>query len=292
MYNFNYNINNKKKDDFILLTIATDRNIWLDDWENTVKKWKYNYKILGLGHKWNGFETKINLIIDYSSKCDPDKLICIVDSYDLIVAGSESELINKFNKYSKKIVVGTEDICGPNCFRTDIPVTYKNRPNINGGFIMGRSKDINHLYKNVLKLCSYDDQIGIAKYAKEHPNEFHLDSEQSLVLNLNYGKEIKDLDLLEDGRFLYKPTNVKPVIVHTPFMQKDLGTRSNFVRNHAIVNYNKISKINFLLEFLKHLKKHMKNPIYKNLVRIVFGIIFVITLLIFYFIYNLLKRNN
>jgi len=290
MYKFNYNINNlKKKDDFVLLTIATHRNNWLDDWEKTVKNWKYNYKILGLGKKWEGFETKINLIIDYTSKCNPDKLICIVDSYDLIVAGPQSELINKFHKHNKKIIVGTEDVCGPNCFRTDIPVTYKKRPNINGGFIMGHAKNINNLYKNVLKLCSYDDQVGIAKYAKMHSNDFHLDSEQSLVLNLNYGKEIKDLELLENGRFLYKPTNIKPVIVHTPFMQKDLGKRSNFVRSHCIKDYKKISKFNFLKEFLKHLRKHMKNPVYKDLVRKIMITSIIIIILIIFFIYKKLK---
>ena len=178
----NINKKNIKNDNFILLTIATDRNNWLDDWENTAKKWNYNYKILGLGEKWNGFETKINLIIDFSSKCDPNKLICIVDSYDLIIAGPQKELVDKFNKYNKKIVVGTEDVCGPNCFRTDIPVTNNKRPNINGGFIIGKAKDINYLYKNVLQLCSYDDQVGIAKYAKANSDDFYLDSEQSMVL--------------------------------------------------------------------------------------------------------------
>ena len=34
----NINKNNIKNDNFILLTIATDRNNWLDDWENTAKK--------------------------------------------------------------------------------------------------------------------------------------------------------------------------------------------------------------------------------------------------------------
>ena len=112
---------------FILLTIATNRNKWLDDWESSAIKWKYNYKILGMGKKWEGFETKIKLIIEYSSNCDPNKLICIVDSYDLIIAGPENELIEKFYKKQKKIIVGTEDICGPNCFKTDIPVTYNKR---------------------------------------------------------------------------------------------------------------------------------------------------------------------
>jgi preprotein translocase subunit SecE len=283
----NINKNNIKNDNFILLTIATDRNNWLDDWENTAKKWNYNYKILGLGEKWNGFETKINLIIDFSSKCDPNKLICIVDSYDLIIAGPQKELVDKFNKYNKKIVVGTEDVCGPNCFRTDIPVINNKRPNINGGFIIGKAKDINNLYKNVLQLCSYDDQVGIAKYAKANSNDFYLDSEQSMVLNLNYGKEIKDLELLNNGRFLYKPTNVKPIIIHTPFMQKDLGKRSNFVRSHCIDNYKKISKFKFIKEFLKHIRKHMKNPVYKKLTRIVISVLIVVTLILLYLLYKM-----
>ena len=283
------NINEKKikNDNFILLTIATDRNNWLDDWENTAKKWNYNYKILGLGEKWSGFKTLLNLIIDFCKNTNPNKLICIVDSYDVVLSGPQDELIKKFNLINKKIILGTENICGPNCFRTEISVSNKSRPFINTGFVMGKCQDLLKMYKESILLCDHDDQVGISMYAKKNKNYFHLDSEQSMVLNLNYGKEIKDLELLNNGRFLYKPTNVKPIIIHTPFMQKDLGKRSNFVRSHCIDNYKKISKFKFIKEFLKHIRKHMKNPVYKKLTRIVISVLIVVTLILLYLLYRM-----
>lgn len=274
---------------FILLTVATDRNKWLDDWESSAIKWKYNYKILGIGEKWEGFKTLLNLIIKFCKNTDSDKLLCIVDSYDVIIAGPKNELIEKFNSINKKIILGTENVCGPNCFKTEINVSNKSRPFINTGFVMGKCKDLLKMYEESILLCNYDDQVGISKYAKINPNYFHLDSNQSLVLNLNYSKEIEDLKLLNNGRFHYIPTNVNPIIIHTPFMQKDLGKRCNFIRNHALNNYKKISKLNFLIEFIKHLKKHMKNPVYKKLTSIIISIIILIIFIIFYLLYKIYK---
>lgn len=276
----------------ILLTIATHRNVWLDDWEKSANFWNYRYEILGMGKPWEGFETKINLIIDKTTQLPSDNLICIVDSYDLIMAGSKSELVEKFLSKGKKIVVGSESVCGPNCVRTGIAVENNNKPHINGGFVMGYSGEINKLYRNILRLCPYDDQIGIAKYIMTHPDLFHIDSNQDLVLNLNYGSEIHDLERVENRRFRYKPTGTNPVVIHTPFIQKDLGTRSNYVRVHALENYEEISQSQFLLEFVKHIRIHMSNPAYKELSIIVSTSFVIIIIVIILTIYGLFKYSK
>ena len=280
------------ENDFVLLTIATHKNRWFNDWEYTAKKWGYNYKILGLGQKWEGFQTKINLIIDYSKRCRQDRLLCIVDSYDLVIAGPPLELISKYYATERKIVVGTEDICGPNCHITGIPVKNTRKPYINGGFVMGRACDIHILYKNVFELCSYDDQVGISRYAEKYPEMFDLDSTQNIILNINHSSDVKDIEKLLNGRFKYKPTGSTPVIVHTPFMQKDLGTRSNFVRKHSIKDYKSISTLNFLMEFLGHLSKHMWNPVYFKLTVTVVTILIILLLLFMYTLYRFYKKYS
>ena len=43
----------------IVLTYANYRNTFLDEWEQSVKKNGFSYKILGNGEKWNGHMTKL-----------------------------------------------------------------------------------------------------------------------------------------------------------------------------------------------------------------------------------------
>lgn len=269
-----------------LICVATDRNDWLNDWEQSVKKWKYNYKILGLGVKWEGFKTLMKLLIDFLENCDRDELICKTDSYDLIMIGPPKELFKKYKSKNKKIVVSSENVCGPNCIPTKMIIKNKFKPHLNAGCIIGKAGDLLKMYKESIELCSYDDQVGITKYVQKNKDLFYYDSEQSITLNLNYSNEISKIKLLKNGRFLYKPTNEIPVIMHTPFIQKDFGARCNFTRSHALKNYKKKSFFYFLGQYIKHIQKHMFNPIYRGLLIKIIIILIIITIIIIYFIYK------
>ena len=73
-----------------VITIATDENDWLNNWKSSAKKWGYQYSILGKGREWKGFSTKIKLIIEFLLERDPEEIIAIVDAYDLLFTGPQT----------------------------------------------------------------------------------------------------------------------------------------------------------------------------------------------------------
>ena len=78
--------------DLIILTIATEYNKYVVDWENSVKKLGYNYKILGIGVSWKGFNTKMKLILDEISEYSGDQIFAVVDCYDLLFCKDQKNL--------------------------------------------------------------------------------------------------------------------------------------------------------------------------------------------------------
>ena len=80
-----------------IITVATENNNWLNNWKTSVEKWGYKYSILGENKEWEGFSTKIKLIIEFLKGRKKDEIIVIVDSYDLIFAGPPDELEKKIS---------------------------------------------------------------------------------------------------------------------------------------------------------------------------------------------------
>ena len=102
-----------------LLTVATSRNIWLNEWELSALKWGYDYDIIGMGMQLRGFSTLISLIVSYLQEHEnQNEIICIVDCYDLLMCGPPDELVEKFNNIGKdKMVIGGEKVCSFNCVK-------------------------------------------------------------------------------------------------------------------------------------------------------------------------------
>ena len=136
------------------------------------------------------------------------------------------------------------------------------------------------MYNYTLKISPQDDQIGIAKYMDEYPHLVFVDGNQMIVANIRDSKEIR---LIENGRFQHTETHYIPVMIHTPFMYSDLGSRSEIVRNHVIENYETPPFGTYTKGLISHLYKHlMKNPAYKPIFYSLIAIVVIITILLLY----------
>jgi len=273
-----------------IITIATEQNNWLEDWEMSINQWGYNYSILGMGVPWDGFCTKIKLILDFLHTRELSEIICIVDAYDLVFAGPQDELNKKFKSFNSPIVVGGEDICFLNCHKHTCDVNNEKYRWVNGGCIIGFVKNLIDAYTFVLDVSPQDDQVGIAKYMDKYPSEVTIDGNQKLIANIRRINEIKKID---GKRFQHVETGTIPVIVHTPFMYSDLGARSEFVRKHALNEYESPEFLTYTTGLFKHLYKHLtKNPVYNNIKYIVYVVIVFIIVYIFYLLHRRYKNSN
>lgn len=263
-----------------IITIATDENNWLDNWKQSADSWGYDYSILGKGKEWKGFSTKIKLIIEFLNTRNPDEIVGIVDAYDLIFTGPPEELVKKFKSFNSPIIAGGEDVCILNCHKHSCKVNNDRYKWVNGGCVFGYAKDLIPLYVYTLQVSPEDDQIGVAKYMDEFPKKVTVDGNQMIVANIRSTDEI---NCISNGRFQHTGTGYIPVIVHTPFMYSDIGSRSEMIRSHALENYKSPPFGTYLSGLFSHVYKHLtKNPAYSS---ILYGIIALIILVIVIFVW-------
>jgi hypothetical protein len=74
------------------------------------------YKILGLGVKYEGFGTKVNLLKEELQRHtdDPEKIVLFADSHDVLINSGADEIIKTFKKFKANIVFSAEGNCWPN----------------------------------------------------------------------------------------------------------------------------------------------------------------------------------
>lgn len=248
-----------------LLTVSTTHNQFTKDWENSAKIYGYNYEILGVGEPWKGFNTKMQLLIQFLQTQRADELMVVTDAYDLLMTGPPEELERKFKKLHKPIVIGAESGCSLNCDRSGADTCAIEGVNRypNGGFVMGSAQDLLHLYEHAKQHGNGDDQVGFSSYWKLHCADVHLDAAADFVFNLYSVTEIKFDTKLK--RFIHRKTKSKPCAVHMPALHRDLGVRSNFVRGKIIPNFKSNSTDFHVKGIVQELSKNMWYPVYADL---------------------------
>lgn len=288
-------------DNFYVLTVATEYNKYVKEWEKSVKNLGYNYKILGIGEKWEGFNTLITLILNELKKYKENDIIVIVDSYDLLLLEEPSKLLTKYkNKSNKKILIGSEGHCVINCYKEIVEkcnLHSKNNENYpNTGLVIGPKKLLIDAYEYCLKHGNNDDQIGLSKYASENCDNVVLDYENDIILNY-YVQNIMSPHLIninlpnviiKNNRIYNETDNNYPSIIHMPYQSADFGKRSEFIRNFVFPEREKITFYEYFGDFTNHIYKALKYPVYKEYVmKIVFCI-----LLFLIFSYFTFKMNQ
>ena len=175
----------------IVLTFANKRNQFLDEWEQSVKQLNIPYKILGIGTIWKGFKTKIIGYYEELKNINPEKIVILCDSYDLLFLEPLETILEKYNKITPehKILIGCEPLCGKDtckqitCINDNIndPSIITKRSFLNSGFVMGPASSLLEAL-NIVKEYD-DDQIGYAAYINENCDKFVFDYSSSIILN-------------------------------------------------------------------------------------------------------------
>ena len=264
---------------FLVLAFANEKNILLSNLEKSLIKYEYNYKIIGEGKKWINFMTKIQSCYDYLKSVKYD-IICIIDAYDVLACDYADVLLRKFLRFKTDIVVGAENDCGDNCVPLDKYFEKNDRNErgryqyANGGFYIGYRLAILKMLRYILDLEIGDDQIGLGKYFNSHPNNLKLDTEGTLVSNVNIRSAYHDTYFVEN-RVKNIKTNAYPCFVHTPSIQFDFYRRMDYFGHHLLgKKYKKYDCVTKASNFYAKYKFKV----------ILFFIVFLILLIIFWYL--------
>ena len=264
--------------DPIVLTIATERNDYVKEFEQSLENNGYDYKLLGLGQKWRGFEMKMDLYKQELSNLG-DRIVIVCDSYDLLFIQNRKTILDKYHAIANdKVVVGLENIKEQFCnFLTicDIKVveqcklTNDDFPNFmfpNSGFLMGPASKLKDIFDFMLKHELKDDQYGLFKWLLDgNCSKVYFDIGLDFIFNYIKGTPTnsnEDVLLISGDKkeiiVKERETNkvANPAAIHMPAHYLDFGIRSEKIRNFIFPERQKIPKTEYMKQlYLKLCKK-------------------------------------
>lgn len=217
---------------FHALTVASDTTVGLKRLIKSSKAFKINLKVLGLGLPYKCNRQKLSYVREYIKDLPDDDVLLFVDGYDVFFTGGKKEILSRFEKMGKDMVMSTEINYSHKPIQPGEKLSYPKAPSRfrylnSGGYIakIGKLKEVlaeiekvendpNHVCNSDYKK-SRSDQILFHNYFLTHPNDsFGRDYKCKLFLSLTrvekaaveVDKKGKKVRLIE--------TNTKPVILH------------------------------------------------------------------------------
>ena len=213
-----------------VVTYATNVKDQLKNWELLVKHFNYDYTILGLGEKWNGWCQRTKAYLDFVRIQEPNQIVVLCDSYDVLIIDSPTNLHNKFIKMKKNVIVSAE----PQCCTGKMNLT-KNKYNFTNickkrapkhnqfiypcaGCVMGYAKDLAIMYDMILhSKFDKDDQSALDNLWIKDIKLFELDYKSNIFGNIYTSNFNLEWEFTKEKNSLtrkkYKTT---PSILHFP----------------------------------------------------------------------------
>ncbi|KHJ41694.1 oxidoreductase, 2OG-Fe(II) oxygenase family protein [Trichuris suis] len=221
----------------LVLTVATERTDGFLRTERSLLQFSLNYRVLGLGTKWNGGDVrrtvgggqKIRLLREALDqyKHEQDLVILFIDGYDVIVNGDEKLILERFLQTGAKVLFSAEGFCWPDkSLAVSYPVVKRGKRYLNSGAFIGYASYIRKLLSEGQVKDDGDDQLFYTlvflndKLREKY--EIKLDSTAELFQNLNGAVDDVDLDLSPDPqsdprrgvRLANLAYSSEPLIVH------------------------------------------------------------------------------
>lgn len=159
-----------------VVTFSDVKNLYSDNWENSMKKAGYDYKILT--GKWEGFMSKVKATLDYIKTITSD-LIVFLDCHDAFAYKSSKGLDYEFLALDCDIVASAEKMCFGNCLPLE---QFKDRgasKYLNSGFYMGYREKVINMLEWIFQSGQKDDQLAVCSYFKANPQNYKLDIDSS-----------------------------------------------------------------------------------------------------------------
>lgn len=179
----------------------------------SLKMHNYSYEVVGFGTPWKGFRNRVytylSAVKKYRETNGDDAVAVVLDGYDCLCIKDSERVYNDFINKPRSIPVmfGVEVYCLGNCNKNilswydyhrlyggeqeiskelaHIPegLTSKKPVFLNGGMVIGTSKELESVYTGMMELNIEDDQICAATYAVNNKDDVDLDVEEVIFRN-------------------------------------------------------------------------------------------------------------
>jgi hypothetical protein len=138
-------------------------------------KHRVHVEVLGWGTKWNGYQDKIQGVLDYLKTQPDDEIVIFVDGFDSIIKDNLSTVKQKFEQYDCKALFSMDTnpqnvLLKPFGYltqRTIFGTCYLNKT-VNAGMFMGYVKHLKMVLNDISKHNCKDDQVVANKLCKKY----------------------------------------------------------------------------------------------------------------------------
>lgn len=273
-----------------IVSFANKNNSGLVNFLKSFEKFNgWNLNIIGKNMKWKGWITRMNSYRDFAKQSNPDKLLVLLDAFDVLCINHSNDFEKKFNQINKKYIFGCEyncNIIGGNCKK---PKNWQKINNIynlfvNGGCIIAKAKDIVYLWDWCINNNhTIDDQKALGYFMDDHPFDVFLDINKIFVHNDLYG--YTDLSIQENQIFLDNK-KLSSYFIHFPGLM---------IYNSIAINYDLGSIPKNYILVVDHILKNeaikefpINSFIYK--ISLIICIMIIFLLMLFFIILYIIKK--
>ncbi len=189
----------------------------------------YPIKMLGVSEPWHTVRQKFESLHRYLAQNnlkDSNDIILFVDGYDVIFTPGNQDIIKKFKRFNKPLVVSAETNCTPHAICTH-PEQYPKSSKLitpfkyaNSGTYIGYAWAVYSMLDEALKYPKShevdisNDQSLMHAYFINNPDRIALDVQQT-IFSLLHGTQFSDYAYDEKTDTLRnRITNSKPLILH------------------------------------------------------------------------------
>lgn len=248
-----------------IATVATESQYYFPYLVESCRRHGKELKVIGYGEKWQGFNWRFRLMIDYLKSLPENDIVCFVDGYDVICCRDLNEMSHVFldikEKTGCKMITGTEIVktFSAGYFGYIYFGRCRNEA-INAGTYIGIVKDLLEILPDIYNLDDRDDaddQQLMIKYCQKTNNVMIPDKDNKLFLTIvNSLSEIDQyIDIDENKRVTYHSNN--PFFIHAPGygyldgILNKLGYQPNNIKNELYKNLFVKKTMMYLIEIMK-----------------------------------------
>lgn len=217
--------------DILVLGCATHKTTNVDYFQKSFQLFDgWDMRLVGLGKKWEGFRTKMEIYCETLQMIDPMTIVVCLDTNDMLCIKDSTGFRETFLQFKSPIVIGSEKQCFPTIHNNFIKIgvcsdisqwkQYHNEDQnifMNSGCVIGYAGEILLMLRWVLDYTDIyitDDQVGIGFYMNQFPEKIRLDVEGVLVYNNNWGRRSSITKMGDNKIMIDTPTH--PYFIHFP----------------------------------------------------------------------------
>ncbi len=211
-------------DNLHIVTVATEPKYYFKYLQETCKNNGKELEVLGYGEKWQGFNWRLYLMIEYLKELNPTDIVVFIDGYDVLCIKNLLDFKDKFfeikNKENCKIIVA-EDKGEFFIISTLTNLYFGNCKDkrINAGTYAGLASDLLEILSFIRTNNSdnkADDQVLLTSYCNLNQKDFYIDINNELFMvageflnDIGYRANIINNEVIIDNKY-------KPFFIHAP----------------------------------------------------------------------------